>query len=47
MWLDSQIFEDVTAIFRVRNTLYMHARSCLCLKSSDFARNRMCVVGLK
>ena len=47
MWLDSQIFEDVTTIFSIRNALSMYARSCLCLKSSDFARNRICVVGLK
>ena len=47
MWLDNQIFEDVTTIFSIRNALFMYARSCLCLKSSDFARNRMCVVGLK
>ena len=47
MWLDNQIFEDVTTIFNLRNALSMYARSCLCLKSSDFARNSIFVVGLK
>ena len=41
-----QIFEDVTTIFSIRNALSVYVRSCLCLKSSDFVRNRMCVIGL-